>query len=112
MAFTKEQFDAVNIGDRVGTVTGPGERPEDNAGKVTQKVEDRWGYHLIVVFDQDSRYGEHADSCHGFTKVGIGWYMLAPVVKRGQNEFGSEDKVPEHLRSLTGPWPDKPKRRK
>lgn len=102
MAFTKAEFDAVNIGDRVGAVSGPGEHPEDRAGTVKEKVEDRWGLHLVVEWPDKTW-----DTCHGFTKVGIGWYALAPVVKRGPNEFGPEDKVPEHLRSLTGPWPDK-----
>jgi hypothetical protein len=38
MAFTPEEFAAVKIGQRVGTVTGPCERPKDNAGTVTQKL--------------------------------------------------------------------------
>jgi hypothetical protein len=96
MAFTPEEFAAVKIGQRVGTVTGPCERPKDNAGTVTQKVEDRWGVHLVVQFDEDSRRGAVIETCHGFTKVGIGWYDLGYTAP--------DEKVPAHLRSLTGPW--------
>lgn len=76
MAFTKTEFDAIHIGHRVGTVAGPGERAKDRTGVVTQKVEDRWGQHLVVKFDKGTDREGATDTCHGFTKVGIGWYDL------------------------------------
>lgn len=76
MAFTKQEFDAVKIGDRVGAVDGPGQSPKNNAAKVVQKVQDRWGLHLVVEFEPGAGAARERGTVHGFTKVGIGWYKL------------------------------------
>ncbi len=59
-------------GARVGVVDGPGVFPKDNAGTVITQVTDRWGSHAVVMMDS----GKIA-YCHGLTKVGIGYYLLA-----------------------------------
>lgn len=76
MSNIKQQLQTINIGATVGFKYGPGEFPEDNVFKVTQKVEDRWGFHLVVensegetktVSTMLKMVGEH----------GIGAYLLS-----------------------------------
>lgn len=76
MAFTREEFNAVKIGAVVGAVDGPGQSPKNNLATVVQKVEDRWGLHLVVEFKTDERGSRSRDTVTGFTKVGIGWYDM------------------------------------
>ena len=68
----KATFDAVTIGERIGFMTGPGALPRDNLATITAKVEDRWGRHVRVKFDEDGR----EDTVHGFVTQGIGAYRL------------------------------------
>ena len=56
---------------RVGTVSGPGEFPKDDAGTVICHITDRWGTHALVLLDTGT-----IEYCHGLTTVGIGWYAL------------------------------------
>ena len=74
MAFTPAEFAAIKFGQRVGVVDGPGQSAKNNAGTIKRKVETEWGYSVEVEMDED-RNGPRL-SCSGFTKVGIGWYLL------------------------------------
>lgn len=58
-------------GQRVGTVSGPGEFPSDNAGTVLTQITDRWGTHALVMMDSGK-----VETCHGLTQRGIGWHLL------------------------------------
>jgi len=59
-------------GQRVGSVCGPGEFPEDDAGVVLCRSADRWRTHALVLMD-DGR----TDTCHGLnTGPGIGWHVV------------------------------------
>lgn len=76
MSFSKAEFEAVKIGSIVGTVTGPGEYPKSRKAIVTEKVETKWGFHLVCKFLPGTDRAGSVDTCSGFTKVGIGWYLL------------------------------------
>jgi hypothetical protein len=59
-------------GTRVGTVCGPCERANDNAGTVLCEVTDRWGTHVLVLMDSGK-----VETCHGLNRgPGIGWHAL------------------------------------
>ena len=73
----KQEFEATEIGTRVGLVYGPGEFPQHNPGTVTAKIEDRYGFHLGVHLDK----GNHL-SVDGFTETGIGCYLLKKEVSK------------------------------
>jgi hypothetical protein len=59
-------------GARVGSVCGPGERPEDTAGSVLCHVTDRWGTHAVVMMDSGQ-----VRTVERLTKVGIGVYLIS-----------------------------------
>jgi hypothetical protein len=59
-------------GQRVGTVSGPGQFPRDNAGTVICQITDRWGTHALVMMDSG-----RVDTCHGLNNgAGIGWHRI------------------------------------
>jgi hypothetical protein len=58
-------------GQRVGVVCGPCQWPKDRAGTVLCLADSRWGQYAVVLMDNGT-----TDTCHGLTKVGIGWYAL------------------------------------
>ena len=60
-------------GDRVGVVCGPGEFPKDNAGIVLTVYDSKWYRNNAVVLMDD---GSVREIVGGYTKVGIGWYLI------------------------------------
>lgn len=69
--YKKPDIFDVDIGDKVGAVDGPGQRPEDNVFAIVEKVKDRWGRHLRIRNEQGRE-----ETVHSFTDRGIGWYYL------------------------------------
>ncbi len=70
----KYKAEKLRVGLRVGAVCGPGERPEDCQGWVTNRVETRWGVHWLVTMDDGTA---ESISCDVTNEMGIGWYALA-----------------------------------
>lgn len=59
-------------GQRIGSVSGPGQFPANNAGIVICHVEDRWGTHAVVLMDAG-----RVDTCHSLKDgPGIGWHLV------------------------------------
>jgi hypothetical protein len=72
-------------GARIGSICGPGEFAEDNAGIVLCQVENKWGSFAVVLMDSG-----RVDTCHGLNSgPGIGWHELPlrEVVKREEGRF-------------------------
>jgi hypothetical protein len=65
------EFSSLRPGTRIGFVHGPCENPEDRAGIVYGKGEDRWGRWVRVKFPDCS-----FATIHGLTVRGIGAYLL------------------------------------
>lgn len=60
-------------GDRVGVVCGPSDFPRDNAGIVIAVYDSKWYSNIGVVLMDD---GSTKEIVGGYTKVGIGWYLI------------------------------------
>lgn len=61
------------VGDRVGSVCGPGEFPKDNAGTVVRVYADRWYDNNADIVYDDGR----TDSWVGaYCSVGIGVHLI------------------------------------
>lgn len=71
-------WNSVRIGEEIGFIDGPGQSLSDCVGTVTQKVEDRWGLHVVVGFPRVLGEPDRLpETVHGFTTVGIGAYRMA-----------------------------------
>ena len=70
-------------GDRIGSVCGPGEFPQDNSGIVIAVCQNQWGpYALVLMNNGEMSY------CHGLNSgPGIGWHL----VQRGSNAIVSHN---------------------
>jgi hypothetical protein len=59
-------------GDRIGSVTGPGQFPSDNPGTVVCISSNRFGSFAVVQMDSGI-----VEYCHGMNRgPGIGWHPL------------------------------------
>lgn len=62
---------SANIGDKIGVKSTPCANPSDFMGTVIEKVENRFGKHLVVKLQDGT-----TDTVHSFREVGLGWYYL------------------------------------
>lgn len=69
-----QSLDEAQVGNRVHSVTGPGDFPTEGlssrSGNIVSREENKWGKYLVVEFDDGT-----TDTIHGFTTTGIGWYL-------------------------------------
>lgn len=79
----KEQTHQLIIGDRIGTVTGPGEWPEDHIGFVFEIGQNEWGSWAKVLFPGDAETEAKIETISGSLQInrGIGIYYLGHGLK-------------------------------
>lgn len=63
----------LQVGLRVGAVSGPGQLPEQNPGVVTRHVPTKWGGHWDVRMDSAAI---EFIACSGRNDMGIGRYAI------------------------------------
>ena len=75
MKLTDKEFLETKIGQRVCTITGPGQFPMpgfcEAEGTIVKKVEDEYGKYFLVFLDDGNE-----ETMHDITAVGIGFYLM------------------------------------
>lgn len=90
-------YDGINVGARIGIITGPGEFPQEglcSTGNVIEKCSGRFGRFLRVRMDD-----RREETVHGLTEVGIGAYLLNNAAGRNMQtaaiEHGGQTYTPD-----------------
>ena len=70
-----KDFLETKIGQRVCTVTEPGQAPIsglcEREGNIVKKIEDEFGRYFMISFDDGNE-----DTMHNITTTGIGFYLM------------------------------------